>query len=73
MAREFTCQYANCQKTMVPIIITMPGERVRFCSPDHAAVYLLRCARLNHHHGDFQDIQLAKVEKLAREVIGDGK
>lgn len=70
MARQFTCAYGNCQKTVVPITITMPDERSRFCCSDHAAVAMVRRAWIASH-GEKAD-ELVKVEKALRAIIGDG-
>lgn len=69
---EFTCTYANCRKTTVPIVCTLPDERARFCSVDHAMVAMVRRARLHAMHGSYKDLELAKVEKTLRDLIGDG-
>lgn len=70
MKREFVCQYANCQKTAVPIILSMPDERSRFCCADHAAVATVRRAWIAAH-GEKAD-KLAAIERLLRDLIGDG-
>lgn len=70
MTRQFTCAYGNCQKTLVPITLTMPDERSRFCCADHAAVAMVRRAWIASH-GSKSD-ELAKIEKVLRVVIGDG-
>lgn len=70
--REFICSYANCRETNVPIVCTSPDERARFCCFDHAAVAIVRRARLEAMHGDYRDLELGRVEKILRELIGDG-
>lgn len=68
--REFTCAYGNCQKTVVPIILSMPDERSRFCCAEHMAVAAVRRAWISAH-GEKAD-ELAKIEKALRTIIGDG-
>lgn len=70
MSREFTCTYANCRKTNVPIICTMPDERSRFCCADHAAVAMVRRAWIASY-GPKAD-KIAKIERALRDIIGDG-
>jgi hypothetical protein len=43
---DFMCQWANCDKTDTPIIVSEKdaNERNRFCCAEHAALYLLRGA-----------------------------
>lgn len=72
MAREFTCTYGNCRKTVVPIVCTLPDERARFCCVDHAAMALVRRARLHAPHRSPKDLELGKVEKALFAIIGDG-
>ena len=71
MARQFTCTYANCQKTTVPIVVSMPDERARFCCLDHAAVAMIRRAWIVAGQGEKAD-KLMAIEKLAVELIGKG-
>ena len=42
--RDFICQFASCEKTDTPILVTNKKslERARFCCSEHAARYLLR-------------------------------
>lgn len=69
---EFMCTYANCRETKVPVVCTLPNERARFCCLDHAAVALIRRARLHAMHGSYKDLELGRVEKILFELIGDG-
>ena len=41
---DFVCQFANCEETDTPILVTNKKamERARFCCKEHAARYLLR-------------------------------
>lgn len=71
MAREFMCAYANCRKTVVPIILSMPDERSRFCCADHAAVAMVRRAWIANHGA--KAAELAKIERQLRDLIGDGE
>lgn len=71
MSREFTCAYANCRKTTVPIIVTMPDERPRFCCADHAMAAMVRRAWIAAH-GE-KASELVKIEKAVRALIGDGE
>ena len=45
---EFICQFANCEETDTPILVSnkKTQERARFCCEEHAARYLLREASL---------------------------
>jgi hypothetical protein len=70
MKRQFTCAYANCQKTDVPITLSMPDERSRFCCADHAAVAMVRRAWIATH-GKKAD-ELAVIERALRNIVGDG-
>ncbi len=39
---EYLCQYGDCHETDVPITVTIkgdPGERVRFCTTAHLALW----------------------------------
>lgn len=44
MAREFMCEYGNCEETQTPIRVNISDrqERARFCCLEHAGLWLLR-------------------------------
>jgi hypothetical protein len=44
MSSDFICQFANCEETDTPILVTnkKAQERARFCCEEHAARYLMR-------------------------------
>lgn len=69
---EFTCTYANCRKTIVPIVCTMPDERARFCCMDHAAIAMVRRAWMASFGNDAKTAGLAKIETQLKALIGDG-
>lgn len=69
---EFTCTYANCRKTAVPIVCTMPDERARFCCMDHVAIAMVRRAWVAAMGNDAKAAALAKIETQLRNLIGDG-
>lgn len=71
MSREFTCSYANCQKTTVPIVCTMQGERARYCCIDHAMMGIVRRAWITSYGPKASAIN--EVEKTLSKLIGDGK
>lgn len=73
MAREFTCTYANCRKTVVPIVITMPDERSRFCCADHAMAAMVRRAWIAALGNEDKAAELVKIEKAVRALIGTGE
>jgi hypothetical protein len=74
MSRVYTCTYANCQKTEVPILVTSPMERARFCCFEHAAMAMIRRARIADPSEDFSGTHpLSKWEMVGREIVGDGK
>lgn len=72
--REYTCSYANCQKTKVPILVTFPspGGRPRFCCEEHAASYFVRCAHIQAR-GLLKEAEWAALDHDIRLVVGDGK
>lgn len=44
MPRRYMCQYGNCDSYDTVITVTLPGnpgERMRFCCPEHAGLYLV--------------------------------
>jgi hypothetical protein len=43
MAREYVCSYPDCPKSTL-IVVTTPEDRYRFCSEEHAGLFLLRKA-----------------------------
>jgi hypothetical protein len=60
--REYMCQYGNCESYKTPIVVTLNisagiGERLHFCSPAHAALWLLR--RVPRH---------ARLESLSEQL-----
>lgn len=74
MARVYTCTYANCQKTELPILVTSAMERARFCCFEHAAMAMIRRARIARPENAFVDSHpLTKWEIMGREIVGDGK
>ena len=42
MPKDHLCEYGNCEQTNVDVSVTYHGNRVTFCSVDHAALWLLR-------------------------------
>lgn len=77
MKRQFTCSYANCQKTEVPIIMVIPGdpgERARYCCIDHAMMGTIRRAWIASFGPNTQKTDtLSSVESILKGAIGDGK
>jgi hypothetical protein len=71
MSREFTCTYGNCRETTVPIILTSPMERPRFCCMEHAMMAVIRRAWIEAPRGPKAD-NLRAVEIMARDIVGDG-
>ena len=73
MPRDFICQWGNCESTKTIISVNIQGggddgtrrlpERPRFCCEEHAAAYLIRCARIILPHGAPADIALGEIEK----------
>jgi hypothetical protein len=64
MPREFICQWGNCESTKTIISLNIRGsERPRFCCEEHAAAYLIRCARIILPHGTPADVALGEIEK----------
>jgi hypothetical protein len=44
MAREYMCQYGNCDRTDTVITVTDGMERAHFCCREHAGLWILRRA-----------------------------
>ncbi|SHG87935.1 hypothetical protein [Bradyrhizobium erythrophlei] len=64
MPREFMCHWGNCESTDTVISVTIRRSEIpRFCCEEHAAAYLIRCARLLHPNGSPGDEALGAIEK----------
>lgn len=41
MAREYMCDYGNCEETNVSVTVTYAGKRNRYCTLEHAGLHML--------------------------------
>jgi len=64
MAREFMCEYGNCAETndlRITVTDRGGGERARFCSHEHAGLWLLRRAWMYGQRNDATVVRLANA------------
>jgi ferredoxin-NADP reductase len=81
MTRKYaliTCAYANCQNTEIKITVTTAapagtGERARYCCEDHEMMGAVRRALIAAQFRSFKYEEIARAEKILKELIGDGK
>jgi hypothetical protein len=73
MSRDFMCQFGDCESLKTDIsqggvTVTTRGERSRFCCEEHAAAYLIGCARRLHPHGGVSEKRLGDVQDAITKV-----